>query len=118
MRAIIISTSLVVAFLAGPAWGEEDIESANYMMPACRALVLNAEARRYSGVTEFGMGKCAGIIVGVSYMADDICIPGEVTRRQMILVVVQYIDQRPQRMHEHFSKLAYEAMKAAWPCKQ
>jgi hypothetical protein len=35
----------------------------------------------------------------------------------MVLVVVKYIDERPERMHERFTKLAYEALKAAWPCK-
>ena len=36
---------------------------------------------------------------------------------QTVRVVVQYIDSRPERMHEDFKKLALEAMKAAWPCK-
>jgi Rap1a immunity proteins len=35
----------------------------------------------------------------------------------MILTVIKYIDARPQRMNERFAKLAYEALKAAWPCK-
>jgi hypothetical protein len=46
-----------------------------------------------------------------------ICLP-PVTRQQMVRVVVQYIDNRPARMHERFVILAAEAMTAAWPCKR
>jgi hypothetical protein len=44
------------------------------------------------------------------------CRPREVTLGQIVRVVVQYIDSRPARMHEDFRVLAFEAMKAAWPC--
>jgi Rap1a immunity proteins len=46
------------------------------------------------------------------------CVPPTATIGQMVRVVVKYIDQRPERLHEQFTVLAYEALKAAWPCKQ
>ena len=30
----------------------------------------------------------------------------------------RYIEARPQRMHEPFGKLAFEALTAPWPCKR
>jgi hypothetical protein len=43
------------------------------------------------------LGKCAAVPTGVTY-------------EQAIRVVVRYIDQRPQRMHERFEALAIEAI--------
>ena len=37
---------------------------------------------------------------------------------QSVAVVVKYIQERPERMHEDFGKLALEALIAAWPCKR
>jgi hypothetical protein len=41
-----------------------------------------------------------------------------VTVGQTVAVVIKYIEARPERMHEDFGKLAYEALTAAWPCKR
>jgi Rap1a immunity proteins len=45
------------------------------------------------------------------------CIPDEVTRGQVVRVVIKYIDQHPEQTHELFGFLAYDALKEAWPCK-
>jgi hypothetical protein len=37
---------------------------------------------------------------------------------QAVGVVVRYIDQRPERMHEKFMTLALEALQQAWPCRR
>ena len=43
------------------------------------------------------------------------CIPKGVTTNQITRVVIQYIDQRPARMHEGFMWLAAEAIRETWP---
>jgi hypothetical protein len=45
------------------------------------------------------------------------CVPKEVTVGQQIRVITAYIDARPNRLHEDFRELAWEALKDAWPCK-
>lgn len=60
----------------------------------------------------------SGSFWGVTYDRPKVCAPGAVTKGQALKVVVQYIDQRPARMHEDFMKLAVEALQAAWPCKK
>jgi hypothetical protein len=35
-----------------------------------------------------------------------------------MLVVAQYIDGKPARLHESFIMLASEALRSAWPCKR
>jgi hypothetical protein len=67
--------------------------------------------------------KVEGIVIGIETRSYELkaplpfCIPQNATNSQMVRVVIQYIDQRPQRMHEHFTALAYEALRTAWPCK-
>ena len=47
------------------------------------------------------------------------CLPKEViTIDQGVRVVVAYIDARPERLHERFASLAFQALIAAWPCSR
>jgi Rap1a immunity proteins len=38
------------------------------------------------------------------------------TLRQVVQIVISYIDARPERMNESFKKLVIEAIRDAWPC--
>jgi hypothetical protein len=60
---------------------------------------------------------CIGIIDGLKYAASGVCAPPDATLKQAVSIVVDYIDSRPERMHEYFNALALEALRAAWPCK-
>jgi hypothetical protein len=42
-------------------------------------------------------------------------VPSGVTTVQQVRVVVSYVEARPERMHESFRLLAFEALQAAWP---
>ena len=106
---------LVLALMLGSraVHAADDVSnSANYIMPGCREF-LAEDSRKEA----WGQAFCTGLISGIAYMIDDICIPDSVTRLEIVRVVVQYIDARPVRIHEDFSKLSEEAMRAAWPCK-
>jgi hypothetical protein len=114
----VISASLALTLLTGAAWGKEDRNSASYLLPACRSFMNDKPVEGDNPCTRArDEGRCSGIIDGVDEAANDICVRDGVTRGQMILTVIKYIDARPQRMNERFAKLAYEALKAAWPCK-
>jgi Rap1a immunity proteins len=74
---------------------QEATHSANYYMDGCRYFVAKA-----------------GLSVGAG-----VCLPQGVTDiRQVVSVVVAYIDARPARMHKNFNTLALEALRNAWPC--
>jgi len=87
-----------------------DASTANQMMPGCRYQVREAE-NNY-----FLQGLCMGMIMGLATTDDKICAPSAVTNKQLVLVVVQYVDNQPARHHEKFWKLALEALRKAWPC--
>ena len=83
--------------------------------------VLKATTRRGTTVTTiqaFEEGRCTGIVKGLLFAAFDVCKPARTTQGQAVRVVVKYIDDRPERLHENFKTLAAEALQAAWPCKK
>jgi hypothetical protein len=113
MRTLVIIASLVLAFtqVALAASRQEHMAKT---LAGCKNFMRDPKnAHPYS----YHEGICTGTIAGIAEAAEDICEPDGVNFDQEILVVVKYIEERPQRMHERFSKLAYEALKAAWPCK-
>jgi Rap1a immunity proteins len=116
-----ISASLALALTqAGPAWGGQDASA------SCRAIAeMQPSTSQHTNVVKGGV--CVGIILGVIWGAiaqsralnapHPFCIPDNAPSGQLLLVVVKYIDQRPQVMHRPFAELAYLALKEAWPCK-
>jgi hypothetical protein len=88
--------------------------SANALVPSCRAFADENSRSQ----TQFDDGFCGGVVVGLAYADPTICVPKGLAYRQSVRVVVQYIDQRPSRMHEPFIELATEALRSAWRCKR
>src|SRR5579863_5262613 len=110
---------LLSLFLAAPCTAQtdnQDVSSANFMVPYCR-LVISDPGR------DFWSGTCFGEIVALlnaePFLSVDLkaCVPSGVTPAQATQVVLNYIDARPQLMHKAFLVLAVDAMKAAWPCR-
>jgi hypothetical protein len=111
MRGIALVAAIILN--CGVAFGEVDQSSANYVMRGCHAWV-NKDT---SSNTLLEQGICFGMIKGLSYNTG-VCPPISATHGQAVRVVMQYIDERPERMHENFILLAREALQAAWPCKR
>jgi hypothetical protein len=44
-------------------------------------------------------------------------VPKKATNQQMARVIVRYVEARPEKMHEAFMLLAFEALHEAWPCR-
>ena len=126
MRPLIIGASLVLALThLGPALGED----ANHIIPGCRAVTDeqsfkdSAEARECLGIIE-GMRVGATLQSHILKAAPPFCLPDNVTRSQMVRVVVDYIDRQspilttgaPDKDANMLSYFAYFAMREAWAC--
>jgi hypothetical protein len=70
-------------------------------------------------------GYCTGLVTGLMTKANSpsgvpvgsaICEPSGVTVRQAILVVIKYMNDNPQQLHEPLYKVALLALANAWPC--
>ena len=107
LRAAVVST--VVALLPFGARAA-DANSANSFMPGCRGIVGLGNADHFS------QGICFGTLIGLVWLAPDVCLPRGVTHGQIVRVVVIWIDAHPARQHESFMSLAQEALRASWPC--
>jgi hypothetical protein len=111
LRGFVLIAALLLG--GGRAFAEENTESANYVVEGCRHF-MNSNDNGNS----FQQGWCVGVLSALVTLPNDVCPPTGVTRTQTARVVVQYIDNRPARMHEAFVLLALEALNAAWPCKR
>ena len=107
MRKVIALSILIVIAYRSAAFGQ----SANEMLPGCKTSVSDTPRG-------FQAGFCLGVIIGLEYAGEgrEICKPREATRKQMLHVVIHYIEQQPERMHEQFSLLAAQTLFIAWPC--
>ncbi|WP_371498077.1 Rap1a/Tai family immunity protein [Bradyrhizobium sp.] len=71
----------------------------------------------------YASGVCLGMIsilaaVGTVLPADRrYCPPPTGTVTQAVRVVVKYLNDHPERLHERFQILAVDGLRAAWPCK-
>jgi Rap1a immunity proteins len=99
--------------------------SAIALLPGCRSSI-GGYGTPGGDTTNFGpwnSGYCSGLIAGVVMLGgglpndDKFCAPG-VSLEQALLVVIKYIEARPERLHEQLLPLALEALHKAWPCKQ
>jgi Rap1a immunity proteins len=114
LRGIALIAAVILGY--GATFAATDINSANYRMAGCRSFA----AQSLKPGTDFERGVCAGKIDTLMTLGPrlGICVPSGATNGQGTLVVVQYIDSRPSRLHESFTALALEALLAAWPCKK
>jgi hypothetical protein len=117
--ALGIATGLLIAT---SALAEEDKFSANSVLPYCRA-ALNNEAPIVAS-DAIMQAMCIATVDVVDFMMSNYpaqneyrsCPPSDMTLRQVVQIVITYIDARPERMNESFKKLAIEAIREAWPC--
>ena len=91
---------------------EEDMDSADYIMPGCRQFLVS------NTPLHFLEGNCNGIVDNLAFMGPDVCVPPGLALGEAVRVVVQHIDARPERGQENFRQLALEALAAAWPCRR
>jgi len=115
VRGFALVSAIILNCGSSFAAPEEELRSANIVMRGCR---------QYSETTETSVevGWCVGSIdmlraIG-PYLQFPICVPPLATARQVVRVVVQYIDGQPARLHEDFRSLAIEALRSAWPCNR
>lgn len=89
-------------------------QTANRYLDGCRAAIDAAP-----GETRFAYaaGVCMGTVRTLLFEASDVCAPSAVNVVQALRVVLKFLEERPERLHEPLSALSKEALKKAFPCK-
>jgi Rap1a immunity proteins len=72
--------------------------------------------KRTGPVATFETGMCLGILKGLHYLSNDICIPPATSLSQMGDVVARYFDDHADKVRDDFQEMAIDAMRTAWPC--
>src|SRR5262245_59666868 len=101
-HAIGIAAALALIAQQGSAVARSP-SSGNSLMPACRSFLTDGDRRDL-----IGQGDCIGTISTIFYFGKThfgLCIPDGANAGQAVSVVIRYIDQRPERMHENFRAL-------------
>lgn len=113
LSEFVLVVSLIIS--GGPVIAEVlEPDSAKSALSGCRDYV-SGNAKNDD---PFKSGFCLGSISSLSYKSKEICLLPGVTQAEAVRAVVQYIDAQPSRINEDFRKLAFEALKAAWPCEK
>jgi putative tryptophan/tyrosine transport system substrate-binding protein len=116
---------LMLVGVASVCWGARD---GNMLLQTCTTAVRTqdpSENRTASQQDAYDTGYCRGIIMGVidgnSYLSFSsqslYCLPPDrILPSQFTRVVLQYLQQHPERLHRHHNDLVIEAMRTAFPC--
>src|SRR5262249_16117225 len=119
--AILLPSLLIVCGVSAVAQpASKSDTSANDIFLGCKAFVagqaltlqLNAGGNYCSGIVD----ALAGVTKYLQPPEWQSCAPPNSDARQLARVVINYIEARPQRMHEDFRRLTMEAFHNAWPC--
>jgi len=128
-RLIVLVLVLAMPCSAAPANAEENMGSANYMLPLCKTWLkigIEKDVETIKNILKTDpvqlttSGMCAGVVVvGIEEalrMLELLCPPEGVTNDQLVRMVVARLKRHPEWLHEDFIVPASAAMEAAWPC--
>lgn len=123
-KLLIVLTVLALSLIPRLAHAE----TADDMLAGCR-LIANATIsdQKVNVPSDPDAYKCWGAFTVIqeltlyvtasgSHLYVDICSPGTTTRMQMAAIFVAYVDSHPQRGDDNFTMVAFDALKAAFPC--
>src|SRR5262245_31344226 len=103
-----------IAMLTTTGHAQSNPYSALQVLRGCRNFLNKTDPDFLSGI-------CVGIVSTLAALdtrATGVCRPPEMAGEQEVRVVFTYIDIRQtNRLHEDFRKLAWEALREAWPCR-
>jgi hypothetical protein len=68
-------------------------------------------------MTAYCTGYITGVVDGMNYIENRFCVPRKVIYGQIIKVVIKYLKNNPQRLHQDYAPLIYSAVSESFPCK-
>ena len=115
---IFVLIALIAILAAGPALAQSGEE----LLPACRKA---AHGDIDLDEPVFDLGVCTGIVsatlgFGRSSLVDQryrVCPPEGATTVKALWIVVDFLERRPDLLHQDLRVSALAALTTAWPCK-
>ena len=116
----LFSIATAIALLVGPAQALERWYSGNDLLAACRVVSTGSTPTSENAQL---VEVCLGEIEALDWAAPGMqneklqsCVPDDVTIKQVAKVIIDFLDQNPERRGEPFEGLALEALALTWPC--
>ena len=105
-----------------PSWafGEFNMDGMPDLSAARFNLVCSEIADGKAREENFNQGLCVGIILGVednAHYDKKICVPKNISIKERVQVIRDYIATQPKRTNEAFASLVFDALIEKWPCK-
>jgi hypothetical protein len=101
-------------------------DTAGDMLSNCRPIErATTRGQMISFAPTYEAGLCWGAFAAVqratAFASDrkpllSVCAPENSTRAQFVAVFVHFVDRRPERRHEDWFIVAWDALRAAFPC--
>ncbi|MGI2118179.1 Rap1a/Tai family immunity protein [Shewanella oncorhynchi] len=128
MNRFLLNTLVItlIFFISANAYanGEE-------FLTKCRTLIDSPDSLNNDDIieTSMGAGQCAGVISGIRHLNQFyeihlvdtekkplFCIPKKASNKQLGKIIIKYIEDHPEQMHENAMNLVVIAFNKAFPC--
>jgi hypothetical protein len=113
MRYLMLTALIGIAGQAA-AQSSNDVVATGSVLMGCRALVENAPT-----ASAMQMGACAGAVnaaMDISRAQRRSCPPGGGDLITAARMVIEFVDERPERKGDQFGPLVLMALADRWPC--
>lgn len=120
LRVVKAGWFALVVGMALPSLAQAQVSLINSGTTLLAYCTESAKADLDTGVSVnwYQAGFCSGYVNGVWNTSDKFCDPKGITLGQVVRVVLKYLNDHPERLHEHEAELVVDALRAAWPCKR
>ncbi len=121
LKQVLICATLIAFASQADAQPTTADTSANAVYSGCKAF---AQGQPTTNAQLAMLGNfCSGVLHGLAGVSQYVtppewhsCTPPNSDAAQLARVVIRFLDEHPERMHEDFRRLALEAFHQAWPC--
>jgi len=112
---------LIVLFLMLPSLAVADIYNGNMLLEDCNESMKTLD-NTSKQVSFLNAGTCAGFVLAMleaspTLAPEKLCLPRDVKVGQAIRVVVKFLKDHPEKLHEVSSELVLNAFLQVFPCK-
>ncbi len=119
-RALLLTIITVVGSCGSVTLARQALKTGDDLLQGCKVI---ADGATPDAANSLEVGVCLGEIEALNWGAPGVndenirsCNPAVVTNKQMAEVIVDYLEQNPERRGEPFEGLALEALAHRWPC--
>lgn len=119
-----------VTFLLLPPVVYSSTGDGEFLLESCSGALSPIKGETPKSKEAFQHGYCHGLLRGIRnavIVYEDIifskielnglfCMPRDISGKQSIRVVVKYLNDHPEKLHEYDALLAMSALKEAFPC--